>query len=140
MKMNRDTKIILSELIKIRMNHYAISSNCILWRSKYFYLLIDIILDMLSKISVGSFQAIEHFKKIKAKFEVPGQIPPKNCIFFAAQLLQFYTVMCDKQFAQLTDVSQSIDFLEQHKQDFGDMSHNYLLEESLLIKIYNKII
>lgn len=60
-------------------------------------------------------------------------------VSFAAQLLQYYTIICDKDF----EPNQSLDEFNQllaKKNAFGDVSNNLLVTEYRLIKIYNDLI
>jgi hypothetical protein len=96
---------------------------------------------MLQKISTQNLknQNPQAFSQMKEEFMRQAKDKPKEFIFFAAQFLQFYTVICNQELAKITEVSQFYHFLELHSQQFGDFSNNYFIEECLLIKIYNKI-
>ncbi len=60
-------------------------------------------------------------------------------VYFAAQLLQYYTIICDEDFSPKSGFTEFQEFLFTNRHKFGDMTGNVLVTEYCLIKIYNDL-
>lgn len=60
-------------------------------------------------------------------------------ITFAAQLLQYYTMICNKDFSNKASFSEFKTFLLKHNKQLGDVTDNFLIIEYQFIKIFNEI-
>ncbi len=87
--------------------------------------------------STGFHEAKKEFTNVIS--ELSASKSRFSFIYYAAQLLQYYTVICDK--TSVVDMNGSVfnKFLQDNTGKFGDTSKNPLIAEYQLIKYYNEL-
>ncbi|KTC66198.1 hypothetical protein Lade_0856 [Legionella adelaidensis] len=87
----------------------------------------------LEEINVAQSQfakIVDVFFQTKNKFAICS---------FAAQLLQYYTVISHARFTSEFNAIQFREFLKEHEKELGSVENNSLITEYRLIKIYNDL-
>ncbi len=97
------------------------------------------------KANLANHDSFDDFIQAKLKLTttisnfMQGKLSKFAVISFAAQLLQYYTIICDDKVTQNKSLSDFNNFLTTNKARFGDTSKNLLVAEYQLIKLYNDI-
>ena len=87
--------------------------------------------------------SLSDFREVKFKFHATidnfiKDSPSKfSMLSFAAQLLQYYTIICDDELMKNKSLSEFNSFLVSNESRFGNTSKNVLIAELKLIKLYN---
>lgn len=84
----------------------------------------------LSDTQANFRQTIEFFFASRNKFVIT---------YFSAQLLQYYTIICNDEFKPNTSLQDFLIFLGSNLESFGSVDNNLFITEYKLIKIYNDL-
>jgi hypothetical protein len=142
--MDNNNKHILRELIKIRINDYKIDRENELFYSYNLQSLIGLILGIIKKIiytnNENDIQANQmQYEHLKQQLSFLAKEKPDSFIFFSSQLVQYYTIICDSELASINTFSKILNYIENKREHFGDVSKNLFIIEYYLIKLYNEI-
>jgi len=137
--MNDINKKMIQALIKIRLNDYYLPSEVGFFDAFYFGKLIPFSLQMVEKICHNSQFKQNPFDQTKQHIIVFAKEKPDEFILFSSQLLQYYTIICDAELANIKSFYKMLHYIEDKIEVFGDASKNLLMAEYYLIEMYNDI-
>jgi hypothetical protein len=142
--MDNNNKHIIRELIKIRINDYKIDLQNELFYSDTLQNLLDLIFGIVEKIlstnNENNIRANQmQSEQLKQQLNSLAKEKPDSFIFFSSQLVQYYTIICDSKLASIDKFGNTLNYMENKKEQFGDVSKNLFIIEYYLIKLYNEI-
>lgn len=134
---------IIELLTQVRNANYPVISMSRL-NETHFAQIQELVIDLGQKILGAQSAAAPKMEGAHAKLQlVAGELIKRKqkyaIVSFAAQLLQYYTIVCDKDF----EPNQSLEDFNQllaKRSAFGDVSKNLFVIEYRLVKIYNDLI
>jgi len=105
--------------------------------------LISELSEKIQKINIIRLDGPVSFRKTRKKFnELLNNTwyeDKFHAIKFAAQLLQYYTIVCDDAFKSESSFIQFQQFLDENEDKFGTVTNSLFITEYTLIKIYNDL-
>ena len=136
---------VIKKITAIRVSGYKISLINQLDEQDYKVILILIkeLGEKILKVNLINGEGTDTFNEARAKFiDIVNKLPQINrfeVVSYAAQLLQYYTILCDDNFIPHSNFSNFNQLLSNNEQRFGTTKNNLFIAEYILILIYNEL-
>lgn len=136
---------VIKKITAIRVSGYKISLMNQLDERDYKVILtlIKELGEKILKVNLINAKGTDTFNEARAKFiDLVNNLPQINrfeVVSYAAQLLQYYTILCDDNFISNSNFSNFNQFLSNNEQKFGTTHNNLFIAEYILILIYNEL-
>lgn len=133
----------VKELTKFRLNNYELEKKSFLFQPSHLDNLIDMIIEITEKtIQSSSKNALEAEKKCalaKKNITLFASQNPSLFMFFSAQLIHYFTIICDVELSAKINFAGKLNFLESKKEIYADISNNIFLLDYFIPIIYNEV-
>lgn len=99
--------------------------------------------EKILKVNLIEREGTEHFKAVRTQFkEILTQLSKNRLalIVYAADLLQFYTIICAQQFNPNGNLHEFQQLLSNGSNKFGETQDNLFIIEYQLTQIYNELV
>lgn len=141
--MNNNKINFVKELTKFRLNNYPLEKDSFLFQPPHLDELMSIMIEISEKTILSSSKnALEAGKQCELAKKNITQLAsqsPVLFIFFSAQLVHYFTIICDVELSAKINFAGKLNFLESKQELYGDISNNIFLLDYFIPVIYNEI-
>ncbi|BBB15278.1 hypothetical protein RVIR1_07890 [Candidatus Rickettsiella viridis] len=140
---NKTLSELTALLTAIRVSGYNTEEIASISKAKL-SLISALIINLGNKILKTRIESEEPLARAKLDFSqlikrLAGDSNTVAFVRYACQLLQYYTLLCDKEFVPDMTLQDWQNFLYINKESFGDTTNNPFVIEYALIKIFNQL-